>query len=131
MSLNNDATREQRDQMKALSMEIFGASSKWQKLYKFDETLTEMVTETIPGVDGAEDTTKEVKVPLYVPGTKVKQIKRQYRSTQEVLELLLMFKAKRDEYIANMKKMQQEALAKRLADEKAKKLQEELGGSAL
>lgn len=131
MSLCNDATREQRDQMKALSLEIFGASSKWQKLYKYDAALTLTKTETIPGVDGAEDTTKEVEVPLYVEGTKVKQFERKYRTTQEVLDLLLSFKAKRDEYLANMKKLQAEALAKRKADEERKKLEQELAGSAL
>lgn len=127
----NDATREQREQMKLLSSEIFGASSKWQKLYKYDAALTLTKTETIPGIDGAEDTTKEVEVPLYVEGTKVKQFERKYRTTEEVLALLLSFKQKRDEYLANMKKLQAEALAKRQADEKAKKLQEDLGGSAL
>lgn len=131
MSLSNDATREQREQMKALSQEIFGASSKWQKLYKYDEVLTQTVTETVPGVDGAPDTTKEVKLPVFVEGTKVKQISRKYRTTQEVLELLLSFKEKRDAYIANMKKLQAEALAKRQADEAAKKLQADLAGSAL
>jgi hypothetical protein len=131
MSLSNDATREQREQMKALSLEIFGASSKWQKLYKYDAALTLTKTETIPGVDGAEDTTKEVEVPLYVEGTKVKQFERKYRTTQEVLDLLLSFKAKRDEYLANMRKLQAEALAKRKADEERKKIEQELAGSAL
>jgi len=127
----NDATREQREQMKLLSSEIFGASSKWQKLYKYDEVLTTTVTETVPGVDGQPDTTKEVKVPIYVEGTKVKQSVRKYRTTEEVLALLLSFKAKRDEYLANMKKLQAEALAKRKADEERKKLEQELSGSAL
>ena len=117
--------------MKALSLEIFGASSKWQKLYKYDAALTLTKTETIPGVDGAEDTTKEVEVPLYVEGTKVKQFERKYRTTQEVLDLLLSFKAKRDEYLANMRKLQAEALAKRKADEERKKIEQELAGSAL
>lgn len=127
----NDATREQREQMKLLSSEIFGASSKWQKLYQYDAALTLTKTETIPGIDGAEDTTKEVEVPLYVEGTKVKQFERKYRTTEEVLALLLSFKQKRDEYLANMKKLQAEALAKRQADEAAKKLQADLAGSAL
>lgn len=131
MSLCNDATREQREQMKALSQEIFGASSKWQKLYKYDAALTLTKTEVVPGGNGAEDTTKEVEVPLYVEGTKVKQFERKYRTTQEVMELLLTFKEKRDAYIANMKKMQAEALERRKAQEAAKKLQEDLGGSAV
>lgn len=130
MGIGNTVSREVREQMKLLSSEIFGASSKWQRLYKYDETVTTMVTETVPGENGAPDTTREVKVPVYV-GEKVKQFKRQYRTTEEVLALLLDFKTKRDEYLANMKKMQEEALERRLAAEAAKKIQESLGGSAL
>lgn len=131
MSLCNDATKEQREKMKALSLEIFGASSKWQKLYKYDEVLTQTVTETVPGVDGAPDTAKEVKLPVFVEGTKVKQSTRKYRTTDEVMALLVSFKEKRDEYLANMKKLQAEALAKRKADEDRKKLVEALNGSAV
>lgn len=131
MGLGSNLPREQREKLKLLSSEVFGSSSKWQKLYKFDETLKHTITETIPGIDGAEDTTKEVEVPLYVEGTKVKQMVRKYRTTEEVEALLVTFKAKRDEYIANMKKAQADALAKRQADEAAKKLQSDFGGSAV
>jgi hypothetical protein len=129
--MGNDVTCAVRDQMKNLSQEIFGSTSKWQKLYKFDETLKHTIVETIPGEGDAPATTKEVEVPLYVEGTKVKQMVRKYRTTEEVLSLLLMFKQKRDAYIENMKKMQAEALAKRQADEAAKKLQSDFGGSAV
>lgn len=131
MGLGSNLPREQREKLKLLSSEVFGSSSKWQKLYKFDEVLKHTVTETVPGVDGAEDTTKEVEIPLYVEGTKVKQSVRKYRTTEEVEALLVMFKAKRDAYIENMKKAQAEALAKRKADEDRKKLEAELNGSAV
>lgn len=131
MGLGSSLPRAQREKLKLLSSEVFGSSSKWQKLYKFDEVLKQTVTEIIPGVDGAEDTTKEVEIPLYVEGTYVKQSVRKYRTTEEVEALLVSFKEKRDEYITNMKKAQAEALERRKAQEDAKKLQDNFGGSAL
>lgn len=123
--------KEQRQELKALSQEVFGVSSKWQKLLEYDEVKKTKVKETVPGENGAPDTEREVEVPLYVPGTKVKQSTRRYRSIEEVLELLREFKAKRDEYIAQIKKQQEEAKAKKEAEEQARKVQEQLGGSAL
>ena len=131
MGLGSNLPREQREKLKLLSSEVFGSSSKWQKLYKFDEVLKHTIIETIPGEGDAPATTKEVEVPLYVEGTKVKQSVRKYRTTEEVEALLVSFKEKRDEYIANMKKAQAEAIAKRQADEAAKKLQNDFGGSAV
>lgn len=125
-------TREQREELKALSKEVFGVSSRYQKLYQYDKVLTQKITETVPGVDGAPDTEKEVEVPIYAKGTtKVKQSVRKYRSTEEVLELLRSFKAKRDEFLAQMKAQQEAAKAKKEQDAAAEKLKEELTGSAL
>jgi len=123
--------REQREELKALSQEVFGVSSKWQKLMEYDEVKKTKVKETVPGENGEPDTEREVEVPLFVPGTKVKQSTRRYRSIEEVLELLRSFKAKRDEYLAQIKKQQEEAKAKKEAEEQARKVQEQLGGSAL
>lgn len=125
-------TRQEREQLKALSTEVFGAPSRYQKLFEYDRVLTHKVKETVPGKDGEPDTEKEVEVPLFAKGTvKVKQSVRTYRSHAEVLQLMLDFKAKRDEYLANVKKAQDEAKAKKDAEEATKKLQDELGGSAL
>ena len=129
---NTTPTREQREELKALSKEVFGASSKWQKLMEYDHVLTRKIKETVPGENGEPDKEVEREVPVFAPGTtKVKQSVRKYRSIEEVLELLKGFKAKREEFIAQMKKQQEEAKAKREADAQAAKVQEQLGGSAL
>ena len=128
---NFNPTRKQREQLKALSKEIFGASSKWQKLMEYDHVLTHKVKETVPGENGEPDAEREVEVPLFVAGTKVKQSVRKHRSIEEVLTLLLDFKAKRDEYVAKVKAAQEEAKKKREEEEQARKVQEQLGGSAL
>lgn len=121
-------TREQREQMKALSTEVFGKSSRYQKMFVYNDVLTHEVDEVVPGVDGAEDTTKKVRVPLLYNGSK--QSRQKYRTVEQVIQLLQEFKAKRDEFMAQMK-AQQEAAAAKEAELAAKKLQEELGGSAL
>jgi hypothetical protein len=131
-TMQGHETREQREQLKALSAEIFGKSSRYQKLFVYDQVLTRKIKEVVPGENGAPDTEVEKEVPILAPGTtKVKQSVRRYRTVEEVIKLLQDFKAKRDEYIANMKKAQDEAKAKKDAEDQAKKIQEELGGSAL
>lgn len=122
-------TRAQREEMKALSLEIFGKTSRYSKLFVYDDVLTHEVDEVVPGENGAEDTTKKVRVPLLFNGSK--QSRRKYRNVEEVIQLLRDFKGKRDEFLAQMKAQQAEAAAKKEADLAAKKLQEELGGSAL
>lgn len=126
-----DLSRELREELKALSKEVFGASSKWQKMMEYNHVLTTKIKETVPGVDGAPDTEVEKEVPLLVEGTKVKQSVRRYRTPEEVLELLRSFKAKRDEFIANMKAQQEAAKKAKEEQAQAAKIQEELAGSAL
>lgn len=127
--LDQSTTREQRVQLKALSQEIFGKSSRYQKLYEYDEVLTKTVTETVPGVDGAPDKEETKEVPVLFNGSK--QSRRRYRSTSEVLDLMVNFKAKRDEFLAQMKQQQEEAKKRKEEAEALKKVQDELGGSAL
>jgi hypothetical protein len=120
-----------REAMKALSKEIFGSESRYKKLFEYDHVLTQKVKETVPGENGQPDTEREVEVPIYAKGTKnVKQSVRKYRSVEEVFQLLLDFKAKRDAFIAQMKQQQEEAKAKAEQDAKLRKVQDELAGSA-
>lgn len=122
-------TRAERDQLKALSTEIFGKSSKWQTMYEYKYFLTHKVQETVPGENGAPDTEKEVEVPLLYNGSKQWRVK--YRTTEEVLQLLQDFKTRRDAYLEQARKAQEEAKLKADEEAKAKKIQEDLGGSAL
>jgi hypothetical protein len=87
-----DITREQREQLKALSTEVFGVASKYQKLYDQKELVTSKTVEIVPGENGQPDTTKEVEVPVLYNDNGVKQYRMKYRSTEEVLQLLLEFK---------------------------------------
>jgi hypothetical protein len=125
-------SRKVRELMKSLSMEIFGKSSRYQKLFEYDEVKTVEVDEVVPGQNGEPDTTKKVRVPLMTGhGKGYKQTVRRYRSVEEVLQLLLDFKAARDEHIAKMKSSREAARAKQEEEARLKKVQEDLGGSAL
>jgi hypothetical protein len=129
---NAPFTREERELAKKISLEVFGKSNAYKKLYEQQEMLTHMVDEVVPGENGEPDTTKKVRVPLFAKGTtKVKQYKMIYRNDHEVMAVLKDVQKQRNEYITQMMKQQAEAKAKADAEAQAKKLQEEVGGSAL
>lgn len=114
--------RKIREELNALSLEVYGVSSKWQKLLErgTNELITKTVTETVPGENGQPDETKEVQVPDTFNG--VNQYRHRNYTLDEVKTLLLSMKKSRDEIIAKMK----EAQAKR---EFEKKIHEENKGT--
>lgn len=126
-----DISREDRERLKSLSKEIFGASGRWTKFLNngTKELVTRKTVEIVPGENGAPDTEKEVEVPVLMNG--VKQYRQKYYTVESLLEFLTSLKIKRDEFMAMMKQQQEEAKAKKEAVEAAKKVQDELGGSAL
>lgn len=118
-------SREEREELKALSTEIFGVPSRYRKLYATQELITHKVAEVVPGENGEPDTTKLVEVPELKNG--VKQYKSKYRNTEEVLQLLREFKAKRDAFLAEMEKKKAEERVKKEVEEALKSVT----GSAL
>lgn len=115
-----DITRAEREELNALSKEVFNVSSKWQKFFKgVNELVTKTVKEVVPGDKGAPDTEKEVVVPVLRDGAK--QYKFRQYSVDECRKLLLDAKAQRDAYLAKIK--EQQALA-----EVQKKVQEQAAG---
>lgn len=116
-------TRAEREELNALSKEVFNVSSKWQKFFKgVPELVTKTITETVPGDNGAPDTTREVVVPVLLDGAKQYRVKAY--SAEECKKLLLDAKRQRDEYLAKLKEQQQLA-------EIAKKVQEQAAGKTL
>lgn len=123
-------TRVERLEMNELSKEVFGVSSRWQKfLNGVLEPVTRTVNETVPGVDGAEPTTKEAQVPVLVGKTKVSKMR--YYSVEEIKTKMLEFKAKKAEIDAIVKQQQAEQKAKQEQEDLQKKIQEDLSGSAV
>lgn len=125
-------TREQRETLKALSKEIFGASGRWTKLLRdgTKELITRKTKEKVPGENGEPDTEKEVTVPVLTPNG-VKQFRQKYYTVESLLELLQGVKVKRDEFMAMVKAQKEADAEAKKAAELQKQVQEDLGGSAL
>lgn len=127
-----DIPRALRNELNALSKEVFGASSRWHTLLTrgTSQVVTRKSLETIPGKDGEEPTTKEVDVPVLTKqGTKQSVIKRY--SLEEIHELLLNAKKQRDEIMAQIKQQQAEQAAAKAQEEAIKRVSEEARGSAV
>jgi len=125
-------SREERLELNALSKEIFGVSSKWQKLISDGVTkvLTRKTTETVPGENGEPDTTFEVEVPVLTKsGAKQSYVHRM--TVEEVKEMLSNLKAQRDAFFAEQKRLQEEAAAKKAQEDLEKSVHKEAMGSAV
>jgi len=124
-------SRDNRKLLDALSTEVFGTSSRWQKLVNkgYYEVVTEKKTETVPGVDGAPDTTKEVDVPVLTASGGQQMVKKYH--TPESISLVMsdMLEQKRL-WLEGMRKAEAEKKAKEDADALNKQVQEASGGSA-
>lgn len=104
-----------------LSKEVFGTSSRWEKLVSkgFNELVTEEVTETVPGEKGpdgvvSEPTTRQVRVPVLRGGSQ--QFVRKVHTVESVMELmqeqkkqLEFIKAKYAEFEAEQNRKREEA----------------------
>jgi hypothetical protein len=136
--------RELREELNTLSKEIFGVSSKWQKLMKgMRIKATKTVEEVVPGeevtvkhADGTETkemtpaTTRTVQVPLLTEhGAEYSVV--EYKTAEEVLEQLKDMKVQLDNFRAQMKAQQEEQAAKKAQADAEAKVKEAAVGSAV
>jgi hypothetical protein len=129
----SDLTREERDELNALSKEVFGSKSKWQKLINqgYAKLLTEEVTEFVPGEkEEDEGTTRKVQVPTRRQDGARQSTTVRY-TVESIKEYMLQRKEMIDNFKAQIKKQQEDAKAKKELEEQALKVHEELHGSAL
>jgi len=121
--------RKTRDELNSLSKQVFGTSSRWQKLVNdgFQEVITEDVTEQVPQDDG---TTVErvVKVPKKVNGA-VQSVTKRY-TVEGVMQLMLDLKKRQDDYKAVIKEMEEKKAAEKARLEAEKNLTDGLTGTA-
>lgn len=121
-----------KEELKALSKEVFGASSRWEKLVKkgYSEVLTEEVTEMVPSSkEGEPDTEQKIKKPVLRSDGSLQSVTK-YHTPDSVRTAMVDMKARRDAYLEAVKKAREE---QRLAKEKlemSQKVQELAGGSA-
>jgi hypothetical protein len=136
-------SRAERSQLALLSKDVFGSSSRWQKLVDdgYEELLTEEIEETVPSEkEGEEPTKRKVQIPVLSP-TGAKQYVRKYHTIESVLEFMVEQKKQLDVLRAKlmqqraelMKKIEEENAAKKKKEEEeklAKHIQSTLSGSA-
>jgi len=124
--------RKTRLELNALSKDVFGVSSKWQKLVEkgYAELITKEVTETVPPEkEGDEPTTKTSQVPVLTESGGKQSIWKRH-TVESVREFMLERKKTLDVLRELLKKQHEEKLAKAAEVEQAKKLNEENAGNA-
>lgn len=124
--------RNTRKELDPLSKEVFGSSSRWQKLVSkgHPELLTQEVEEPVPSdKEGGTVEIRKVQVPLKT-ATGANQYYTKHYTVESIREYMLNQRAMMDQIRAQIKKMNEEAKAKREAEEKAQRLIDEASGSA-
>lgn len=126
-------SKKERLELDELSKTVFGARGRWLKILNNGhlETLTQDVEQEVPGKDGEPATTRTIKVP--VPATKQggQILVQKYVTLEELKKIMLERKAQIDEFLASLKKQQEEALAKRAQEDVIRAAQDAGAGSAL
>lgn len=116
--------REEREELNNLSRQVFGSASRWQKYIKGVYIgQTKQVEEEVPGENGAEPTKQTKNVPLLGPDRKQVKVIKRY-TVEEVRNLMLTYKALREQFLENQRKVQAEQAMQ-------KKVQDELSGTAV
>ena len=126
-------TKNERKELDALSRDVFGISSRWQKMVEKGEKelVTHEVTETVPAEkEGEEPTTRQVRVPLLSERGEQQFVMKRH-TVECVKELLSGYKSQLDTIRAQIAAQKEEASAKQRAEEQAKQLHKELSGSAV
>lgn len=123
-------TREVRKELDALSKDVFGSSSRWQKLINkgYKELLTEEKEETVPG-EKDESTKRIVNVPILTTFGAHRHVVK-YHTVESVKEFLLEQKKQLDSIREQIKKQQEELKLKKEQELHAKNLNEVNSGSA-
>jgi hypothetical protein len=131
-------TKKERNELDALSKEVFGATSRWQKLIEKgnQELVTEEVTEIVPAEKEEEEPTKrKVQAPVLKNGSK--QYVTKHYTVESVREYMLQAKIQLHAIREMIQKQQHEQKAKQdeikakeEATNRTKQIHQALSGSA-
>jgi len=123
--------RKTREELNALSQEVFGSSSRWHKLVTkgVPELLTEEIDEILPNEkEGEPDTVKQVKVAIRrEDGSHLSVMK--YFTVDTIREYMLARKVQLDLFKVELARLQEEARAKKEAEKLANTVHQAAGGS--
>lgn len=124
-------SREERQELNALSKEVFGATSKWLKYINQGHPVkaTTTVKESVPQDDGTEKLVEKQVAKLLPHGAEYRIMK--YYTISEVKAMMLDLKEKITAFKEMLKQQEVERQAKETAAKLAKAVQSQAGGSAL
>lgn len=119
--------RETKEQLNALSKEVFGSASRWVKLVEkgYQKLVTEEVEETIPADENGENGGVNVVQKPVLTGSGGKQFTTERHTVDSVRTLMQNLKKQRDDYFAAVAKAKVQAAEL----EKAAQLANQIGGS--
>lgn len=118
-----EISRAERKELDLLSKDVFGSSSRWQKLVGkgYEVMVTEEVEETVPPEkEGDEPTKRKVQAPVLSP-TGGHQYVMKYHTIESVLEFMTEQKKQLDVLRAQLQKQRDDFMAKLEADKAAEK----------
>jgi predicted PolB exonuclease-like 3'-5' exonuclease len=126
-------TKAQREELKALSKEVFGSSSRYQKLMGkgYMEMLTEELSEIVPGEkEGDPDVEKMVKIPVKTADGALQYVQK-YHTAESVKAYMEQCRVTIEKFKADMAKKEVEEKAKKEQVQANMEAHQKLGGSAL
>jgi hypothetical protein len=109
-----EINRKQRKELDALSKEVFGTSSRWQKVVDkgYVELLTEEKEVEYPSPTGGENVKNTERVPV-LNSFGAKQIKRIYHTVDSIKEYMLEQKKAMDNVRAQIAQIQEQERKKK------------------
>lgn len=123
-------TRTQREELKTLSLELFGVSSAYEKVMNGTKLLTKEVEEEVPGEGEEAPGSRKVEVPVLSPSG-AKTVVNFSKSFEETKEVLLGYKVRLDAMKEAQKVAREEEAAKKEQVELEAQVQKELAGSSI
>ena len=126
-------TTAQKEELEALSKEVFNSTSRYATLLRDGEVVPETYTATeyVPDENGGEGTTRVVQVPVLVHNSKSPVLKVVRHTYTTVKALMVEIKDKQDRFRAMMKKMEDDKTAALYQLQLKQDVQKALGGSAV
>lgn len=125
--------RETKEQLNALSKEVFGTASRWVKLVEkgYQKLVTEDVEETVPADENGEGGGVNVVQKPVLVANGAQQYVTERHTVASVQALMQKLKKQRDDYFAAVKELQARTKAEQEAKAQSDKLIKEAGGSVL
>jgi hypothetical protein len=126
-------TYQEKQELNALSKEVFGASSRWQKLVNdgYRKLITKDVSEEVPATkEGEEPTSRIVQTPV-LRADGAHQFETVRHTTKSIKEYMLERKETLNKIRAEIKRQQDEAKAKKELEAHTQEVHRLAQGSAV